>query len=342
MITVDDHQLHAQFFYYPSNVFNIGSEEEYLFFKNKWSSKSDRRRVQRIYSDYQQIGICPCRTLFAFNVLNASLYKNTHLRKLAICNNECSSIPAITRVAFYNEYQMKTIFFTKRCDETIKSENVIEVSKKLPRLLFECEILNLKDTIKRNKIGKKSIQTLKKVQRINQVHRMITSLKKDIDELQRCWSLLRGESSYENKKTIVILSRLILKRAHSKYLKLDYFSRFSAVLTDIKMYIPKISKNKTFKLNMTKLKETIKQNCLIFWGISTLRSFLGNENCPQNILPAGQLLTMNDNPKHKWYNLKSICRHENGYNIEHSQRRCNDEMISSFKYCKTCSRRLLY
>lgn len=131
--------------------------------------------------------------------------------------------------------------------------------------------------------------------------------------------------------------QVLLKNAYVKYLKLDYYLRFSAILSDVNMYIPKIFKNKIFKQNVKTLKDKINHDCLELWGIQKQRDILHAKHC----LPTGQLLVMNDNPTHMWYNLSAVCKHEDGFEIIHSQTRCNDEMISSFKFCKKCSRHIL-
>lgn len=336
---IEDHNMHGTLLYYPSNAFRLGSVEELQFFKSKWSNKSDKRRVQRIYDDFQRIGTCPCRILYAFNVVNAVMYKKTDVTALRICDRE---LQTITRLAFANEYQLKTTFFTNHADEEIKRHNVSLLRARLPDLFTECEmpdgsVPNRSTKAKKITANRRKLEHLERRREI--VMAIAESLSRDAQKFLRVFAILLTTQNKERLLTYYYYcNNILLKRGRLKYLKLDYFNRFGVVLNNTDMYIPKISKNKAFKQKTKALKEKIERDCNDFWGITQQRESL---NVTTNSLPSGQLVVMNDNPSHAWYNLASECKHTDGYEFVHSQTRCNDEMITTFKYCKRCYRRVV-
>jgi Baculoviridae late expression factor 5 C-terminal domain len=364
-----DHDVHRALLYYPSNAFRIGSKEELVFFKTKWNSKSDRKRVARIYRDCERTGgICPCRILFAFNVFGAPVFYLAPTRRL-------------TRFEFTNEYQMKTVFFDKRCDPDVRSYNINILNKESPDLARRCNFaidpastainakqraqITKKPSTRHNKrkfdfiepIVRKAIVIsdllAKDVARIQQISDELLAKTKKIanDNSNNNNNNNYGNTrkiadnttlaATSNEATLFIYLQLLRKRARAKFLKLDYFLRFRVILTDTDMYLPKLSKNKKFKKKKEAIRNRIDRDCLQFWGIDQQRQSLTNAPSSTDDMLRGQLLPVNDNPSHDWFHLSSRCRHDGGTKTIFIQTRCNDEMISSFTYCELCNRRLI-
>lgn len=346
---VDDHDSHYEFMYYPSNVFVVGSDEEFSFFKNKWNTKSDRKRVRRIYEDFRKIESCPCRALLAFNVLEACEYRDEKLAALSICETT-SEAASINRFTFTNEYQLKTAFFSKRFDENVRNTNVRFIRETLGGLVKRCGFApetrsggcgSSGGIDKTKKAYKKPVQNKRKMEKFEPTARkaleIAASLVKDVARINH---LARFESS----AALYRLCATLRKRARQKYLKLDYFRRFGAILSNVDMYLPKLSKNKAFKKNREIVRERLRDDCLRFWGIAQQRRSLmngrSNYDSEENVVLGGQLLPVNDNPSHVWYNLSSRCKHDGGTRVVHVQTRCNDEMVSTFTFCNLCNRRV--
>lgn len=349
-MNIDDHDKHYAFLYYPSNAYRIGSEEEFLFFKNKWNAKSDRKRVRRIYEDFRRLcDTCPCRALFAFNVLNASVYKNDKLINLTISEqHDDDGDVSITRLAFTNEYQLKTSFFPKRFEKIIQDFNEKRIRNDIQSLETQCEfgkpITDGKSTIMKLDKIKKPEQNRRKLEKIEPILReaveIAYGLMRDVDRIKR---IIQKISVDDVDKTIYCLLNMLRKRARAKYLKLDYFGRFRTILSDFDMYFPRLSKNKNFKKKREIVKKCISEDCIKFWGIERQRLSLAKSSTSNNthsLSLGGQLLPINDNPLHDWYNLSSRCKHDGGVKIVYAQTRCNDEMISSFTYCNLCHRQI--
>lgn len=79
-----DHEAHMKYSYYPSNVFPIGSNLEYMYFMRPWSRNVNNLYVNRLYKKYpdfnkllEKIKNCPCNFLLQFNILNKDLYMYT-------------------------------------------------------------------------------------------------------------------------------------------------------------------------------------------------------------------------------------------------------------------------
>lgn len=339
-----NHEQHAAFYYYPSNAFRIGSKEEFLFFKNKWSCKSDRRFVRRIYNDFTHIGICPCRILFAFNVLNARIYRN--VTGLKICEEAI-----VTKLMFDNEYQLKTMFFTKQFNVHIQKYNHEFLLSHLKDLPENCEGItqinncNVKTVTAAAKRYVAAAQSRRKLERNEMISKEILAIARQVQKNVKLIKFIQRilpSINVNRNRAFVHYYRSICRTVHENYLQLDYFNQFATILHDTKMYVPKISKNKVFKESIKNLKSQIFRDCCKFWGIEQQRQQLLGAVAAKEVirLPPGQILPINDNPKHEWYNSFEICKHENGYDVIHSQTRCNDEMITSFKYCRKCCRRI--
>lgn len=79
-----DHEAHMKYSYYPSNVFPIGSNLEYMYFMRPWSRNVNNLYVNRLYKRYpdfnkllEKIKNCPCNFLLQFNILNKDSYMYT-------------------------------------------------------------------------------------------------------------------------------------------------------------------------------------------------------------------------------------------------------------------------
>lgn len=342
---VGDHEKHRTLLYYPSNAFRIGSAEELAFFKSKWNAKSDKKRVARIYRDFfgsadddvadiGSGGTCPCRALFAFNVLDAAAFE---LDEAVESVSEDGDAARLTRFKFTNEYQLKTTFFPKRYDEDVRDYNVALLRNRLPDLAERCDFGASKNaaisTASKSTIHKKCVQNRRKLEAIEPVLRdavrVCDTLTRDVLRIEKIAAAL----STDFDGGLFRLLRTLRKRARAKFLKLDYFLRFRVVLSDVEMYLPKLPKNKKFKKNKDAVRARIGRDCLRFWGIER-RGEATSVDRPAQLLPP------NDNPSHDWYNLTSRCRHDGDVSIVHVQTRSNDEMISSFTFCESCRRRI--
>lgn len=358
---LDDHDVHYALLYYPTNAFGLGTTEELSFFKRKWSGKSDRERVRRIYEDFRRrCDACPCRALLAFNVLRAVAYNDETLMNLPITDVRSSSI---IRFAFTNEYQLKTTFFPKRFDAEVMKFNRKRIQVLLPDLLQKCEFDNDESTIdvdreKNEENGEKSEQrrryanvpNKRKLEKIKPILenalKVADSLSDDVDRLKR----LVKKKNVSTLETYYVYN-VLRERALKKYLRLDYFCRFRIILTDLDMYLPKMPKNKRFKIRRLAVRQRIRRDCLQFWGISQQRQSLSRnrpddddndlrEDATNNLL-LGQLLPVNDNPSHPWYyKYVNGCKHDGGKKTIHVQTRSNDEMITTVTFCNICERRI--
>lgn len=362
----DDHDKHYALLYYPSNALIVGSAEEWSFFRNRWQRKSDLRRVRRIYEDFRRrCGVCPCRALFAFNVLDATVYNDDRLSNLPICDEN----RAITKFAFTNEYQLTTAFFAKRADETNRNANVISLRVRLPELETMCEFRDessLSSTAvaataaaAANRRAASRPSTTKNERKLEKIEptlrkalQIADGLSKDVERLKR---IARdggsGVVDGDDNATAKCLYEVLMKRARSKYLRLDYFYRFRIILSDLDMYLPKMTKNKKFKAKRDALRNRISRDCLEYWGIRKQRESSKNnanvggdgdddDNNNEDDILDGKLLPVNDDPSHPWFGMTGRCKHEGGIEIVHAQTRSGDEMISSLSFCKLCRRRV--
>lgn len=110
-----DHQAHAQHCYYPSNVFPLGSNEEYVFFTRAWMRNVNFLYTKRLYERggcfdnvLRQVPrkICPCTFLMAFNVINTDVWQ---------CQESCTKDPPkLSRISVENELLFRSDFFNKR------------------------------------------------------------------------------------------------------------------------------------------------------------------------------------------------------------------------------------
>lgn len=349
----DNHDIHYECCYYPSNAFRIGSEQEFAFFKSKWTNQSDKRCVRRIYDDFRnRCGICPCRALLAFNVLDASVFADRNVGKLPAADGD----DTITKFSFSNEYQLKSPFFVKRTDDTIGQWNRSWIECNMKDVIERCQFMESATTAATNydkdKKYKRPVQNKRKLEKIEPILQSATaiadSLAKDVCYLKNIAAHIGGEKttlSLSNQQTLQCLFNVLRKRARTKFQKLDYFVRHKCILSNLDMYMPRLSKNKEFKRKREIVLEQMRTDCLHFWGIDQQRTSIvptrpeTSQETASSLL-GGQILPLNDNPAHPWYNMAPRCKHDGGVRIVHVQTRCNDEMISSIVYCNLCNRNI--
>lgn len=123
-----DHDAHAKYAYYPSNVFPLGSTMEHLFFMRQWIRNVNYRHVKRLYhrsDEFQNVlstvpaALCPCNYLVVFNALDLVEYSLDAERKGTDdetnrdgCLQE-SNDHILCRITIENELMMRSDFFCK-------------------------------------------------------------------------------------------------------------------------------------------------------------------------------------------------------------------------------------
>jgi len=119
-----DHQAHARYSYYPSNIYPLGSTDEYTCFMRAWSSNVNKDYVTRLYNrggSFNRIlknvppTTCPCVYLMRFNVMDEDIWeqypKGDDGKNLA-------TDKILTRVSVENELMFKSGFFNKNRNNT--------------------------------------------------------------------------------------------------------------------------------------------------------------------------------------------------------------------------------
>lgn len=123
-----DHEAHARYSYYPSNLFPLGSKEEYTFFTRAWPRNVNYPYAGRLYARGGRFGAilkdvpaheCPCTFLTVFNVLNRDVWcspdedPDTDRRTQPLC-----------RIVVENELLFKSDFFSRhRTNNTFENTN---------------------------------------------------------------------------------------------------------------------------------------------------------------------------------------------------------------------------
>lgn len=340
-INLNDHEQHAALLYFPSDVYRLESEEEFIFFKTKWKNKSDKECVKRIYDSFARKQICPCRLLVAFNIFNASSYtirnssndNDDRIKSLPFYKNKRNDF--VTNMEFSNEYQLNTTFFQKRSKQDVKIYNVEYAKHRLRESVYDKCIFIERNVSKKRKYEVK--QNKRKQEKFENVRNTIARISRKLRHRVRVIrkNLLRPDLSLDEKRK---LFKRFRRQCQFPFMQIDYFKRFNYVLLqDVNMYVSKMPKNKVFKTKLNNALAKMVNDCRQFWGIDDLRRKQEVEEEEWH----GQYVPMNDNQSHRWYRLQSVCKHDGGFDILHHQTRCNDELVTTIKFCKLCSRKIL-
>lgn len=227
MTFVKNHQLHFEYKYFPSNKFEIGSDNERSFFKSKkWRTHPNITTVEKIYKDIfdLNLNVCPCQFIFYFSVLGLQV------NKMWIADNA-----EMTYKKFYNLYDMESKFiFT--CE--IKHDISYFRNKDYINFLiesFSSQTFNIDNDIT------EFCKTLKNKEPITTVS-STRKICENRDALKWEMSILKKYLKNENS----VNCRLLMLA----YLRADYFLNNGTRLTDITEYKRKINNNKAFKSSL--------------------------------------------------------------------------------------------
>lgn len=110
-----DHENHARHSYYPSNVFPLGSNDEYAFFTRAWTRNVNYPYAKRLYDRGGRFAAilkhvasdeCPCAFLTAFNVGNNDVWVGR--------DSDSGRAVPLARLAVDNELLFRSEFFNRR------------------------------------------------------------------------------------------------------------------------------------------------------------------------------------------------------------------------------------
>lgn len=113
-----DHEAHERHSYYPSNLFPIGSNEEYSFFTRAWTRNVNYPYARRLYERGGRFDVilnhvpsrkCPCSFLMVFNVTHADVW-----RIRSYDTSQCRDDDTLSRLEVENELLFRSDFFHKR------------------------------------------------------------------------------------------------------------------------------------------------------------------------------------------------------------------------------------
>ncbi|KAG8304334.1 hypothetical protein J6590_096379 [Homalodisca vitripennis] len=115
-----DHSTHARYSYYPSDIFPLGSNEEYGFFMRAWVRNVNYPYVCRLYNRegrFEELlkavvppHVCPCEFLMSFNIAGREVWKP--------CSHGGDYGP-LTRLAVENELLFRSTFFNKKRSDVL-------------------------------------------------------------------------------------------------------------------------------------------------------------------------------------------------------------------------------
>lgn len=112
-----DHEAHTRHYYFPSNVYPLGSTEEYAYFMRLWTKNVNKPYAERLYNrkgNFDQVlehvppSVCPCHYLLVFNVLGEDVWSATTPTESVVKGVNLS------RIAVENELVLRTDFFYRK------------------------------------------------------------------------------------------------------------------------------------------------------------------------------------------------------------------------------------
>lgn len=118
-----DHEAHARYSYYPSNLYPLGSTEEYTFFMRAWNKIVNRPCVDRLYNrggDFKVIlrevpaHVCPCMFLMTFNIQDRDVWSLPPPSMCGSADPTTTTTPKLPRLVVENELMFKSEFFNKK------------------------------------------------------------------------------------------------------------------------------------------------------------------------------------------------------------------------------------
>jgi len=301
------HEFHKEKYYYPSNKFLLNSEEEEIFFKNKWSTNVNRVFVKKIYDNFNFQDSCPCKILIAFNVCKAKAFKLD-------ANN------FVYNIHFSNEFELKNNFFTKSNKEEVCNKNLDFVKANFPDVYENC-IFNNDNCVKN---VKKNVKRVKKYKISPKNSNIDVEIETDAQRLMTIANTLEDKNNDNLYQEGLLL-----------YKRLEYYNRFKARLVDENLYVPRTPNNVRFKTTFQRVKQQMFTKAVQFWGVKEIKmqTVGGNIHCVY-----GQILPPSDNPDSM--HTTASCLHANGFQSYYIQIRMADEAMTRVKICNDCKRRI--